>query len=156
MKNYFLTLFMAAVIGAAVAVVADGKFEKQTRYLISLICVLVIITPLKNSVEVFKDLSFPLNNGEQSGQEQSDYGAWIVDRSVKELENTVSQAITRKFGITVMMVQIVTYIEEGTTYVKKITVTLFPDQEAYAQSVGEYIEGLLYTETEVFIQSEDG
>ncbi|HPE95825.1 MAG TPA: hypothetical protein PLT66_07160, partial [Bacillota bacterium] len=121
---------MAAVIGAAVAVVADGKFEKQTRYLISLICVLVIITPLKNSVEVFKDLSFPLNNGEQSGQEQSDYGAWIVDRSVKELENTVSQAITRKFGITVMMVQIVTYIEEGTTYVKKITVTLFPDQEA--------------------------
>lgn len=151
MRDYFLILFIAALVGTVVSLVADGKFEKQVRYLISLICVLIVLAPMKSAVEVFSDVpdvSVPV------AYSVSDPGRWVLDRSVEELEHTVAEAAKYRFGIEVAGVKLVTVIGDGVTSVERLEIALHKSHGEYKDGIKEYFEKLLYVETEVYVLEE--
>ena len=148
MKDYFLTLLIAAVAGALVSIAAGGRYEKQMRYLISLICVLAVLMPLGGAVSGFlKSDIEPMETSDVSGSDHK----WILDRSVAEVEATIAEAAKYKFGITVRDVELVILQEEGVITVTGMIITLLPTQAELADEISDYFRQLLAVDTEVVI-----
>lgn len=148
MKDYFLTLLIAAVAGALVSIAAGGRYEKQMRYLISLICVLTVLMPLGGAVSGFlKSDIEPMETSDVSGSDHK----WILDRSVAEVEATIAEAAKYKFGITVRDVELVILQEEGVITVTGMIITLLPTQAELADEISDYFRQLLAVDTEVVI-----
>ena len=148
MKDYFLTLLIAAVAGALVSIAAGGRYEKQMRYLISLICVLTVLMPLGGAVSGFlKSDIEPMKTSDVSGSDHK----WILDRSVAEVEATIAEAAKYKFGITVRDVELVILQEEGVITVTGMIITLLPTQAELADEISDYFRQLLAVDTEVVI-----
>lgn len=146
MKDYFLTLLIAAVAGALVSIAAGGRYEKQMRYLISLICVLTVLMPLGGAVSGFlKSDIEPMETSDVSGSDHK----WILDRSVAEVEATIAEAAKYKFGITVRDVELVILQEEGVITVTGMIITLLPTQAELADEISDYFRQLLAVDTEV-------
>lgn len=148
MRDYFLTLLIAAVAGALVSIAAGGRYEKQMRYLISLICVLTVLMPLGGAVSGFlKSDIEPMETSNVSGSDHK----WILDRSVAEVEATIAEAAKYKFGITVRDVELVILQEEGVITVTGMIITLLPTQAELADEISDYFRQLLAVDTEVVI-----
>ncbi len=148
MKDYFLTLLIASVAGALVSIAAGGRYEKQMRYLISLICVLTVLMPLGGAVSGFlKSDIEPMETSDVSGSDHK----WILDRSVAEVEATIAEAAKYKFGITVRDVELVILQEEGVITVTGMIITLLPTQAELADEISDYFRQLLAVDTEVVI-----
>lgn len=148
MKDYFLTLLIAAVAGALVSIAAGGRYEKQMRYLISLICVLTVLMPLGGAVSGFlKSDIEPMETSDVSGSDHK----WILDRGVAEVEATIAEAAKYKFGITVRDVELVILQEEGVITVTGMIITLLPTQAELADEISDYFRQLLAVDTEVVI-----
>lgn len=96
MRDYFSTLLLASFMGAVCTSLAGGKLEKFVRYLASLLCILLIISPLRDL-----ELS-PLSLKEQElslpeGAALSDLAA---EEAEKEICAALSSAISAGTGIT--------------------------------------------------------
>ncbi len=48
MRDYFAALFFASLLGAICTSLAGSKLEKYMRYLAALLCILLIISPLRD------------------------------------------------------------------------------------------------------------
>ena len=90
MRDYFLTLLITSLIGGIICALSDTKFEKPIKYLVSLICIVLILSPI-SSVFSGGD-SFEVSLPEVSVDEEF-IGDWIMTETENMLKKSVSEAV---------------------------------------------------------------
>lgn len=96
MSGYFYTLLVTSVCGALCVVLSYGGFEKYMKYIASLVCVAVIILPMKN-IEINIDNTMDIPQYDTS--EQSPLFKTTSELTEERAESYISEIVFQKFGI---------------------------------------------------------
>ena len=140
MKDYFLTLLTASVLGGILAVLAGGSsYEKYIKYVASLICVVIILSPLKSFIST--PFRLPKEYAESSTPEVSVTGAdqVIASVTVSELDAYIKDILFIRFGIKVPVTDIKIDWADNCLIINGITVFLNSDDREYTAEVKEYL-----------------
>ena len=152
MKSYFMALVITAIIGTIFSMLAGGVFEKYIKYIISLVCIIIILLPLKYILGLtFNIESYTYN---ESMPEVSDSEKWILEVSRERAISGISNAIFQKFGIKPYSVDIEIESIEGDIVVNKVMVVLTEDDREYFSSVKNYLSDLLGVEITIRIEDD--
>lgn len=107
MKSYFLTLLIASVLGGILAVLSSGSnFEKYIKYIASLVCVVIIISPLKS----FISAPFTLPEADSANAETSvpvnKADEVLASVTKNELDSYIKDILFKEFGIKIPLTDI--------------------------------------------------
>ncbi|HBL85184.1 MAG: hypothetical protein A2Y17_01440 [Clostridiales bacterium GWF2_38_85] len=152
MKNYFMALVVTAVMGTVFTMLSGGVFEKYVKYIVSLICIIIILLPIQSILGVtFNVESYTYN---ESMPTVSNSDKWVLDVSKERIINTISNAIFQKFGIKPCSVDIEIESTEGDIVVNKVIIVLKDTDSKYKSDVKNYLSDLLSIEVEVNIKDD--
>jgi hypothetical protein len=132
MKNYFMILLITGIFGSVASVLSDGtSLGKYVKYISALVCVILVITPLKG---VFKSISIPFDSPKETVFSSND----LTLAAIKLTEEQISKKIEEKFGI------IPTDISIDIDRDGKITLSasLKEEDEDIRPQIDEYIKSL--------------
>lgn len=155
MRDYFLTILITSLIGGIVCSVSDSKFEKPIKYLVSLICIVLILSPVSQVFTRGSELEVSLPDVSID----DGYAAeWIMTETENMLKKTISEAVFSKFGFFPKLITLNLTTREGidgeVTVVENVKVHITGEYEAIMGEISRYLDALLYTETEVVIDNE--
>lgn len=155
MRDFFLTLLITSLIGGIICALSDTKFEKPIKYLVSLICIVLILSPI-SSVFSGGD-SFEVSLPEVSVDEEF-IGDWIMTETENMLKKSVSEAVFSKFGFYPKKIELSLTSREGengsVTVVEKVSIYILAENSAHKEELCRYLDALLYTNSEVLIHNE--
>ncbi len=146
-SNYFYILLLTSVCGAVCAVLAHGGYEKYIKYIASLICVLIMISPLRNI-----DISDILNVAEENisvPQIESQLYQNTLALTENSAESYISQIVFDKFGIKPSYVNIEIVWDKEEPVIQNITLALSGDGIKHKESINEYLFHVLGGEVEI-------
>lgn len=96
MSKYFIALLVTSVVGSICTLLASANFSRYIKYVASLICVFLIITPLKQIVSdgMAYEISIPT-------EELSTPDLYGITASIAEekTESYISETVMAEFGI---------------------------------------------------------
>jgi hypothetical protein len=93
MKEYFMILLVAGITGSVASVLSDGSsLGKYVKYISALVCVLIVISPLKS---ILQSISVPLSKP----QEVDFSSEQLYESAINLTEEQISLKIKEKFGI---------------------------------------------------------
>ena len=148
-KGYFLTVLIAAVCGAVCVILSWGGFEKYIKYIVSLVCVSLIILPLREI-----DLS-----GIEKGIAKQEISVYESDTDYlyalsgeiteKRAEEYISELVFLEFGIKKLSADIKIDWESETPTVESICVGLSKDDIDKCEEVRGYLTSVLGGEVRV-------
>ena len=142
MSSYFLTLLTASVCGAVCTLLAWGGFEKYIKYIASLVCILLLISPLKSiDIQSFAETEGLTDSGIQSNA--PDLYALSSEMAEKSTEKYITQIVFGKFGINAVYADIRIDWNEKEPTVEAITVALKSDDMHLAEGARQYLESTL-------------
>ncbi len=149
MKGYFYTILIASVCGAICSMMAWGGFEKYTKYIASLVCVALIITPFRNI-----DVSYILDTVNQEITAEIDASVPELyesasDMAEKRAEEYISQIVFSQFGINAVSTDIKIDWDEEEPIIESIHVALDSGDMDEAESAKEYLMRVLGGEVTV-------
>lgn len=136
MRDYFSALFVASLLGAVCTSLAGSKLEKYMRYLASLICILLIISPLRN----LKLPSSSLPEGTLSVPEGTTLSALAEEEAEKEICRAISASISQGTGITPMSLCIDIDWNSSEPVIKALTVALRTEDLPHREDVSQWAE----------------
>lgn len=132
MKNYFMILLIVGIFGSIASVLSDGSaLGKYVRYISALVCVIIVITPLKEILKVFPT-SF--SQPEEIIFSEDD----LTTSAIKMTEEQISEKIEEKFGI----IPIDVCIEIDRDEKISLSVTLEEKDEHRRAEIDEYVKSL--------------
>lgn len=102
-----MTLLIASVLGGILAVLSSGSsFEKYIKYIASLVCVVIIISPLKSFISApFQMPKAAMANTESSAPEnKADQVLASVTKT--ELDAYIKDILFKEFGIKIPLTDI--------------------------------------------------
>lgn len=140
MKDYFVTLLTASVLGGIIAILVSGSsYEKYIKYIAGLVCVVIIIAPLKS----FLSAPFTLPDEYKSVSETtvSVTGAdeVIASLTVSELDTYIKDILFHEFGIKVPFTDIKIDWADDCMVINEITVYIDSKDGKYLSDVKEYL-----------------
>ena len=140
MKDYFLTLLTASVLGGILAVLASGSsYEKYIKYIASLVCVVIILSPLKSLISA----PFTLPDIDEISYE-SDITATgaddvVASLTVSELDAYIKDILFIEFGINVPLTDIKIEWTDNCLVIKEVTVYLNRHDSNFLQDAEDYL-----------------
>lgn len=149
MKSFFLAVIYASVIGGLSAALVGKAYEKHLRYLASLLCLTLVISPFL-SLTVGDELG-TLEYDEASFSAVADAEELIVAQTLSDAEEAVENYIFEQTGIKVKSVGIDIESVGNDLYYKKINVCVYNDEDVSTveESLSKLTEGSL--DTEVYV-----
>ncbi len=149
MKGYFYTLLITAVCGAICVMLTWGGFEKYIRYIASLICVALIITPFRDiDVSDFgKSVTNDMSN--EISEKTSELYLLASDMTEKRAEDYISQIVFSQFGINTVYTDIKIDWDKEEPIIESIHVALKQEDMNNAESAKDYLMGVLGGEVTV-------
>lgn len=160
MRDYFMSLIIAAVIGTVLSSLAGGTFEKYMKYIVALVCIMILILPLKAVVDLtlnFEELASIESAPSVSGSE-----GYIVERSKIRIENAVTEAVERQFKIQTQRVEVnirITDVSGGghkrDIIVDNIDVWIKNSDALRVTEIKSYLFGMLGVEINIYYENED-
>lgn len=148
MRGYFYTLLVASVCGAVCAMLAWGGFEKYIKYIASLVCIVLLISPLRE-IDITKAVE-KLNEAVESLPEgESPLYETAASLTEREAEKYLTEIVFNKFGIKPIYsdINIDWTLDEPT--IQSITVALSVEDMPFADDVDAYLEQVLGGEVTV-------
>lgn len=149
MSGYFYTLLVASVCGAVCMMLAWGGFEKYIKYIASLICVALLISPLRRI-----DISGTLDGALDSSYTENDSSALDLDKVSEQMteqkaEKYITDLVFSEFGINAVSADI--KIEWGKTeaVINGIDLVLSNDDMRQADAIEKYLFSVLGGEVSV-------
>lgn len=139
MTGYFLTLLIASVCGAVCTSLAWGGYERYIKYIASLICVALLISPFRDT-----DISSALDeiNSEISTDTEA-YGeglyALSAEMTEKRAEEYISQIVLSEFGINTVYTDIRIDWEKEEPTIEAICVAFGSADMALKEDAEEYL-----------------
>ncbi len=139
MNGYFYTLLVASICGAMCAMLAWGGFEKYIKYIASLICVCLMIMPLRE-VDVSEALNLEAENSdvflEVSCEGLYDLAAEMTE---ERAETYISDIVFSQFGIKTVYADIKIDWKSEEPIVENISVALAKEDMGAESKVREYL-----------------
>lgn len=149
MSGYFYTLLIASICGAVCMMLAWGGFEKYIKYIASLICVALLISPLRRI-----DISGALDGTLDSSYTENDSLVLDLDRVSEQMteqkaEKYITDLVFLEFGINAVSADI--KIEWGKTeaVINGIDLVLSNDDMSQADAIEKYLFSVLGGEVSV-------
>lgn len=122
MNGFFYTLLVTSVIGAVCTVMAWGGFEKYVKYIASLVCILLLLSPFRKIDETaLASLRDGLTDSSISVGES--YSA-IELLAEQKTEGYITELVFSEFGIKAVYTDIKIDWEQDSPIVESITVAL--------------------------------
>ena len=149
MNGYFYTLLVASVCGAVCVLLAWGGFEKYIKYIASLICVVLIIAPLREiDISAFDVGELEISSPESDSAEAELYT--VTEQMTKQrAEKYICDIVFSEFGINAVSADI--KIEWGKTeaVIKNIELVLISDDMNKAEDIRQYLFSALGGEVSI-------
>ena len=149
MSGYFYTLLVASVCGAVCMMLAWGGFEKYIKYIASLICVALLISPLREI-----DISAAITDSFDRSEDESSLsmnGLYAVSEQMTEqkAEEYICNIVFSEFGIKAMDADI--KIEWGKTeaVINGIELVLNKEDMSRAEDIKKYLFSVLGGEVSI-------
>lgn len=148
MRGYFYTLLITSVCGALCAILASGGFERYIKYIASLVCVAVMIAPLRNlnmSQELDKiqtEMAFPEENSESLLYKTA------AEMTETNAEEYICEIVFNEFGIKPIGCNIKIDWEQEEAIIENITLTL-NKTETDSAKIKDYLKTLLGGEVDI-------
>lgn len=149
MSGYFYTLLVASVCGAVCMMLAWGGFEKYIKYIASLICVALLISPLRRI-----DISGEMDGTLDSSYTENDSSVLDLDKVSEQMteqkaEKYITDLVFLEFGINAVSADI--KIEWGKTeaVINCIDLVLSDGDMRQADAIEKYLFSVLGGEVSV-------
>lgn len=149
MSGYFYTLLVASVCGTVCMMLAWGGFERYIKYIASLICVVLLISPLRE-IDISAALSDSLDHS-QAEPDSSVTGLYAISEQMTEntAEKYIRDIVFSEFGINAVSADI--KIEWGKTeaVIKNIDLVLTRIDMNRAEDIKRYLFSVLGGEVRI-------
>lgn len=134
MKDYFLSLLTTSVIGAVCTVLAWGGFEKYVKYIASLVCLLLIISPFKSfsASEIADSSEIPIYSTD-------DFSSLSAELTKEQVEDYIAEAVFSEFGIKTIYTDIFIDWAASTPTVSGITLALNAADMPQKEKIESYL-----------------
>lgn len=149
MSGYFYTLLVASVCGAVCMMLVWGGFEKYIKYIASLICVVLLISPLREiDIIAFTEDAFE-NSDVENGAHGSDLYAISERITEQSAEKYICDIVFSEFGINAVDTDI--KIEWGKTeaVITGINMVLTVNDMNRAEDIKKYLFSVLGGEVSI-------
>ena len=149
MSDYFYTLLVASVCGTVCMMLAWGGFERYIKYIASLICVVLLISPLRE-IDISAALSDSLDHS-QAEPDSSVADLYAISEQMTEntAEKYIRDIVFSEFGINAVSADI--KIEWGKTeaVIKNIDLVLTRNDMNRAEDIKRYLFSVLGGEVRI-------
>jgi len=140
MKEYFITLLTASVLGGIVAVLVSGSsYEKYIKYITGLVCVVIIIAPLKSFISAPFSLPDEYISTAESTVSVTGADEVIASLTISELDTYIKDILFSEFGINVPLTDIKIDWVDDCLVINEIVVYLHSQDSKYLTDVKEYL-----------------
>ncbi|HAN21096.1 MAG: hypothetical protein A2Y15_04955 [Clostridiales bacterium GWF2_36_10] len=144
MKSYFLTLLIASVLGGIIAILVSGSnFEKYIKYIAGLVCVVIILAPLKSFISAPFSLPDEYKDAAESTVSTDEANEVIAFLTISELDTYIKGILFKKFGINVPSTDIKIDWADNCLVINEITVFLDNEDGKYQTEVQKYLAEMI-------------
>ncbi len=147
MSGYFYMLILTSVCGSVCAMLASGGFEKYIKYIVALICTILILVPfrdfdLKEIGNTFSDIS---------GESHTSEGLYPLATEITEnrAEEYISQIVFSEFGITPLYTHIKIDWEQHEPIIESISIAVGSGDISRSEEIKKYLKDILGGEVEI-------
>ncbi len=149
MSSYLYMLLTVSVCGGVCSVLAAGGFEKYVKYVASLACICIIITPFRD-IDVEGLLTSLPEYVPTYGESQQEPYPIAEEMTEKRAEEYIYQILLGKFGIKAVSTDIkIDWESEKDAVIRSITVTLSTTDMQYSAEAEEYLSDQLGGEVRI-------
>lgn len=148
MKGYFYTLIITSAVGSVCAMLASGGFEKYIKYIASLICAIMILSPLK-SIGLPTDMNLTEDILRESSCEENGLYRAAAEMTEHKTEEYISDTVFSEFGIKPLYSIINIDWDADEPTVESIKTALAKSDFHRADEVSKYLKGILGGEVEI-------
>lgn len=147
MKGYLYTLLVTAVCGGFCSVFAQSGYEKYIKYVASVICVAVMITPLhKSNILDFTKYDYSQYDFSIAGIEKYENTLKLTEANAEEY---ISQSVFEEWGIKPSYTDIKIDWDKEPPILLGITVAVMKKDEANLLKIKDYLIKTFGQEVEV-------
>lgn len=148
MSGYFYTLLIASVCGAVCSVMVWGGFERYVKYIASLICIALLISPFRD-FDIGQELEGYESILSENTVSQTGLYELAAEMTEERAENYISQIVFSEFGINTVSADIKIDWEEDEPVIESISVALAPSDMGMSEETREYLTRTLGGEVTV-------
>ncbi len=142
MSSYFLALLTASVCGTVCTLLAWGGFEKYVKYIASLVCMVIMISPFRE-LELSEISDYVGDEYSYSAECGSELYALASEMAEERAEEYISQIVFAEFGIKVLYTDIRIDWDKEEPIIEQVTVALSGGDFAFAERTSAYLENTL-------------
>lgn len=140
MKDYFITLLTASVLGGIISILVSGSnYEKYIKYIAGLVCVVIIIAPLKSFLSSPFTLPEEYTSKAESAVSVTGADDVIASLTISELDTYIKDILFNEFGIKVPSTDIKIDWADDCMVINEITVYIDNTDGKYLNDVKEYL-----------------
>ncbi len=149
MKEYFFCILASSVIGSVCSILGGGGFEKYIKYIASLVCLLIILIPFRET-----DINEIINNDSiqwesQNENKQADLDNLSQAMTEKKLKEYINEIVFIKFGIKPSDINININWTEDEGIIQEISVKLSKNNMKHSDDIKAHLEKNLGGEVEI-------
>ncbi len=149
MSGYFYTLLVASVCGAVCMMLAWGGFEKYIKYIASLICVALLISPLRE-IDISSAISDSLDYSQaETDSSMTDLYAISEQMTEQTAEKYIRDIVFSEFGINAVSADIKIEWGETEAVITDIDLVLTKNDMNRADGIKKYLFSVLGGEVRV-------
>lgn len=148
MSGYFYTLLVTSVCGAVCAMLAYGGFEKYIKYIASLVCLVIMISPFREIDMSEIETAIPETEASEEEYGNSLYQT-AAELTEQKVEVYISEIVFNKFGIKPIATDIKIDWTEEDAVIEEISVALSRSDMESADAVGKYLCDMLGGEVNI-------
>lgn len=147
--GYFYTLLVASVCGAVCAMLAWGGFEKYIKYIASLVCIVLLVSPFR-SIDISQMMEGAEEDTAASDSVSADGLYSLASEMTEErAEEYISGLVFSEFGINAVYTDIKIDWGSDDPIIESISVALDGSDMAYAAEAEEYLVRVLGGEVKI-------
>lgn len=152
MSGYFYTLLVASLCGSVCMMLAWGGFEKYIKYIASLVCVVLLIAPLREIDISLLSVDTPKIESGESEQNEIGLNALSEQMTEERAEKYINELVFSKFGINPVSTDIKIDWGKREGVIDSIDLILTKTDMAAAEEIEKYLFSVLGGEVRLFAE----
>ncbi len=137
MKGYFYVIILTSVCGSLCTLLADGGYEKYIKYIVALICAVIILSPFRELD--LKEIENALSDTHINENISDGLYPLATDLTEEKTKEYISSIVFSKFGINPISINIKIDWSREEPIIQEIKVYLDSDSMKHSREISEYL-----------------
>lgn len=148
MNGFFYTLLVTSVCGAVCTMLSGVGFEKYIKYIASLVCICVMLSPLKE-IDVSSLFDMETNFEIENTQESEGLYPLATEITEENAESYINEIVFSEFGIKPKATDIKIDWDSNEPIIENITVVFQKEDMHCKDSAEDYLKNVLGGEVKI-------